>query len=65
MIKKTVYWPKFFERKFILLTALFIMAQVCKWNGKIGDTAWLVASCIGVFGFVVIRLWFNNKGDNK
>lgn len=63
MVKRKVYWPKFFERKFMLLTALFVMAQIYKCLGKIGDTAWLAASCIGVFGFVVIRLWFKQKGE--
>lgn len=58
-----VYWPKFFQRKFILLTAFFVLAQVLKFKGIIGDIPWLLASCIGVFGFVVVRLWLEKKRE--
>ncbi|MDD5010186.1 MAG: hypothetical protein PHC68_17515 [Syntrophorhabdaceae bacterium] len=61
--KKKVYWPKFFQRKFLLMTAIFIMAQIMKWQGKIGDIPWIVASALGVFGFAVIRLYFERKNE--
>ena len=62
-MKGKVYWPKFFERKFILMTALFVMAQIMKWQGKIGDWVWIAASIFGVFGFAALRLYFG-RGKN-
>jgi hypothetical protein len=43
------------------MTALFVMAQIYKGLGKIGDTAWLIASAIGTFGFIVVRAWLDSK----
>jgi uncharacterized membrane protein len=43
------------------MTALFIMAQVLKFMGRIGDYPWLIASLVGVFGFVVVRAWLQSK----
>jgi len=63
MVKRKVYWPKFFERKFLLPVALFVLAQIMKFKGCIGDVAWITASCIGAFGFVFIRLWLKQKGE--
>jgi hypothetical protein len=61
--KRKVYWPKFFSRKFLLMTALFVLAQIMKWQGKIGDWAWLAASVLGVFGFAALRLYFERKHE--
>lgn len=61
--KQGVYWPKFFQRKFILMTALFFVAQIMKWMGKIGDIPWLAASILGVFGFAALRLYFERKNE--
>ena len=63
-MKGKVYWPKFFQRKFILMTALFVMAQIFKWQGKIGGWEWFAASAVGVFGFAVLRLYFERGKDN-
>jgi hypothetical protein len=52
---------KWTSRKFILMTALFIMAQIFKWNGKIGDTAWIIASGIGTFGLIVVLAFLQYK----
>lgn len=56
---------KWTSRKFLLLTALFVTAQILKWQGKVGDTAWLIASAIGVFGFAVINAWLLVNGVYK
>jgi len=53
---------KWFSRKFILLTLLFIEAFILKFNGKIGDTSWLIASIVGVFGFVAVVAFLQYKG---
>jgi hypothetical protein len=53
---------KWASRKFLLMTALFIEAGIFKYQGKIGDTAWLIASAVGVFGLVVVLAWLQEKG---
>jgi hypothetical protein len=40
---------------------LFVEAGVLKFKGLIGDYAWLIASLVGVFGFVVVRAWLQSK----
>lgn len=52
---------KWFSRKFLLLTALFVMAQILKFKGYIGDTAWLMGSAIGVFGFAALNAWMQYR----
>jgi hypothetical protein len=52
---------KFTSRKFLLLTAFFIMAQHLKHDNKISDTAWLAASIIGTFGWAALELYFRYK----
>ena len=52
---------KFLSRKFILMSLLFLEAGILKFQGKIGDYAWLIASLVGVFGFVVVRAWLQSK----
>jgi hypothetical protein len=47
------------------MTALFVEAGIFKWQGKIGDYAWLIASLVGVFGFVVARVWLQSKYANE
>jgi hypothetical protein len=56
---------KWFSRKFLLLTFLFLEAGIFKYQGKIGDTIWLVASAVGVFGFAVIDAWLMSNGTYK
>lgn len=53
---------KWTSRKFLLMTLLFIEAGLFKWQGKIGDTAWIIASAIGTFGLVVVLAWLQYKG---
>ena len=52
---------KYFSRKFLLLTALFLIAQFYKGFGIIADWAWLAASAIGTFGYAALKLYFNKK----
>jgi uncharacterized membrane protein len=52
---------KWISRKFLLLTALFVLAQVLKFKGIIGDTAWLVGSTVGVFGFAALNAWMQYR----
>jgi len=56
---------KYLSRKFILMTLLFLEAAILKYQGKIGDYAWLVASLVGVFGYVVVRAWLQTKYADK
>lgn len=43
------------------MSLLFIEAGILKYQGKIGDYAWLIASLVGVFGYVVVRAWMQSK----
>jgi hypothetical protein len=52
---------KWTSRKFLLLTALFISAQILKYRGTIGDTAWLIGSTVGVFGFAALNAWMQYR----
>ena len=52
---------KWNSRKLFLMTLLFIMAQILKWQNKIGDWPWLAASIIGTFGYAALELYFRNK----
>jgi len=52
---------KYLSRKFILLTALFIMAQIFMWQQKIEAVWWFTASCVGTFGWAALELYFRNK----
>ncbi len=56
---------KYISRKFLLLTALFVMAQYLKYCGTIADWAWLGASAIGTFGWAALELWFRYKNGGK
>jgi len=62
-MKKSNY-NKLKSRKFLLMTALFIEAGFFKLFGIVSDTAWLIASAIGTFGFIVVQAWLNNKYMN-
>lgn len=54
---------KFISRKFILMTLLFVAAQVFKWNGKIDDLWWFAASVVGTFGYSALQLYFRSKAQ--
>ena len=54
-------YSKWRSRKLLLMTALFLEAGLFKFLGKIGDTVWLIASCVGTFGFIVVRAWLDSK----
>ena len=57
---------KYLSRKFILMTAFFIMAQIFMWQTKISPFYWFLASATGVFGLVVVLAWLKVKGaDDK
>lgn len=59
------FFKKYVSRKFLLLTAFFVVAQIMKWQGKIGDWAWIGASIVGTFGWAALELYFRYKNNGK
>jgi hypothetical protein len=55
---------KFLSRKFLLLTAMFIVTQILKFMGKIGDWPWIAATIVSIFGFAALQLYFKSKGKD-
>jgi hypothetical protein len=47
------------------MTAFFVMAQIYKWQGKIGDIWWFAASVVGTFGYAALELYFRHKGKDQ
>ena len=56
---------KYSSRKFILLTALFIMAQIFMWQKKIESVWWFTASVVGTFGWAALELHFRHKNKGE
>lgn len=62
MAKTTNKW---YSRKFLLMTALFISSQILMWFEKIPSLYWLLGSTIGTFGFIVVRAWLDKMYLDK
>jgi uncharacterized membrane protein len=52
---------KYLSRKFLLSLALFVVTQVLKFQGKIGDTVWLLSSIGGIIGYAAILAYLAKK----
>jgi len=58
---KNKSYSKLKSRKFLLMTALFIMSQIWIATSKITPFYWFLGSATGTFGFIVIRAWLDIK----